>query len=702
MKIDLHCHTRKIKDGDPVEREISPEEFNKKMIENEIKIVAITNHNCFDIEQYKKIKELSKNNFKVWPGIEWDINENGNKGHAIVICNPKNYIKFSNLVLKIINGANPNNFVMSLNELYSNFKDMNVIFAFHYNKEPDLSLNNIRSFEEKIKEKHRVFYEPTSYRKLGILTNKGYRTIIGSDVRNWENYSTYELPNLKLDVESFEQFLLLAKKDYAVVETMLNKKNKVELQCSLPSGKKETIPIFDDVNVIFGAKGTGKSEILKQINIELSKMGKNISYYEADSTSEKFNNKLKVTQEERIENRMNIESCETEIERIKSWKDVSPTSLKDYIDYIETENVNTNKKNLKIVNITEYNIENDDSAEINDFFDILNDFRIKFEKYSKKYLKNEASTNFQNNIDQVINEIKKKRKEIYIDKYTNQLYNFTIEKMKELVDMKTGTKSKPTSTNFLKYAINKLKLYKDIVKIDKNFKKEEISVTKWLGKLDEKKEVFIECKYKILENKSVTSEFKDNITDLKKAFETFKNIKNNIFKEELYLEIENLKAQENITTLMQFVGISKNCIIKKDDGQFEKYTPSKGEETMLILQERLNEKKDVYILDEPEKSLGNSYINDVIVPIINNLANMKKTIVIATHNANIAVRTLPYTSVYKEYNGNYLTYIGNPFTDKLINIKDTNDTKSWKEMSLKCLEGGDIAFDERGEIYGRI
>ena len=177
MKIDLHCHTRRIKDGDSIEREISPEEFNRKMIENEIKIVAITNHNCFDIEQYKKIKELSKNNFKVWPGIEWDINENGNKGHAIVICNPKNYIKFSNLVLKIINGADPNNFVMSLNELYSNFKDMNVIFAFHYNKEPDLSLNNIKSFEEKIKEKHRVFYEPTSYRKLGILTNKGYRTI---------------------------------------------------------------------------------------------------------------------------------------------------------------------------------------------------------------------------------------------------------------------------------------------------------------------------------------------------------------------------------------------------------------------------------------------------------------------------------------------------------------------------------------------
>lgn len=693
MKIDLHCHTKKIKNGDLNEREISPKEFNQKMIENEIKIVAITNHNYFDIEQYKEIKLISKDNYKIWPGVELDINEKGNKGHVIVICNPKNYIKFNNLILKITNGFDSNHFTMTLDDLYQKFKDMNVIFAFHYNKEPDLSLNNIKNFENKINEKYRVFYEPTSYRKLGILTNNGYRTILGSDVRDWNNYANYKLPNLKLDVESFEQFLLLAKKDYAVVETMLNKKNKMKLQCTLPANKKELIPIFDDVNVIFGAKGTGKSEILKQINVELSKMGKNISYYEADSTSEKFNNKLKVTSEERTENKINIDDCEKEIERIKNWKDINPTSLKDYIDYIETENINANKKNLKIVNITEYNIENNDSIKINEFFNLIKDFKEDFKKYSEKYVKAELALSFNKIIDEVIKEVKERRKEIYIDKYSNQLYKFTIEKIKDLVDMKTGTKSKPISTNFLQYSINKLKLYKDIINIDKNLKKDEFTIKKWLGKLEEKKEVYIECRYKLLDNKSVTNEFKNNITDLKKAYETFMSIKENIFKNELYTEIENLKNQENITTLMQFVGISKKCVIKKSDGKYEKYTPSKGEETMLILQEKLNEKKDVYILDEPEKSLGNSYINDVIVPIINNLANMKKTMVIATHNANIAVRTLPYTSVYKEYNGEYLTYVGNPFTDKLININNELDIKSWKEMSLKCLEGGNIAFD---------
>ena len=75
---------------------------------------------------------------------------------------------------------------------------------------------------------------------------------------------------------------------------------------------------------------------------------------------------------------------------------------------------------------------------------------------------------------------------------------------------------------------------------------------------------------------------------------------------------------------------------------------------MLILDRALFEDKEVYILDEPERSLGNNFINDVVLPRINELAKLKKTIIIATHNANIAVRTLPFVSILKEYtNGEY-------------------------------------------------
>lgn len=76
--------------------------------------------------------------------------------------------------------------------------------------------------------------------------------------------------------------------------------------------------------------------------------------------------------------------------------------------------------------------------------------------------------------------------------------------------------------------------------------------------------------------------------------------------------------------------------------------------------------------------------------------------IVVTHNANIAVRTFPYTSVLKTYSdGVYETYVGNPFVNELISLSDSKHVLNWKTESLKILEGGEEAFEERGEIYGK-
>lgn len=132
----------------------------------------------------------------------------------------------------------------------------------------------------------------------------------------------------------------------------------------------------------------------------------------------------------------------------------------------------------------------------------------------------------------------------------------------------------------------------------------------------------------------------------------------------------------------------------------EEYTPSNGEKGILLLERTLSEDADAYFLDEPELGMGNSFIDTNIRPMISSLAKRHKTVVIATHNANIAVRTLPYVSILRTHqNGNYNTYIGNPFNDKLKNINDENDIKSWTTESLHTLEGGKEAFYERKSIY---
>lgn len=75
---------------------------------------------------------------------------------------------------------------------------------------------------------------------------------------------------------------------------------------------------------------------------------------------------------------------------------------------------------------------------------------------------------------------------------------------------------------------------------------------------------------------------------------------------------------------------------------------------------------------------------------------------ISTHDANIAVRTLPYSSVYRCHGtAGYSTYIGNPFTNNLVNLNDVADQLDWKNVSMRTLEGGEEAFGERGKIYGK-
>ena len=83
MKIDLHCHTKSIKSGDGEGRNVTVDVFKEKISNADIKIVAITNHNSFDIEQYNEFKEAVHDFCQVWPGIEIDVKGLNNKKYHV-------------------------------------------------------------------------------------------------------------------------------------------------------------------------------------------------------------------------------------------------------------------------------------------------------------------------------------------------------------------------------------------------------------------------------------------------------------------------------------------------------------------------------------------------------------------------------------------------------------------------------------------
>jgi len=161
-------------------------------------------------------------------------------------------------------------------------------------------------------------------------------------------------------------------------------------------------------------------------------------------------------------------------------------------------------------------------------------------------------------------------------------------------------------------------------------------------------------------------------------------------------ELNQIEDVEDIKTVYELLLFKRYFAL---DGM--RYSPSSGEASMVMLQKELGTDKEVYILDEPERSLGNEYISDVIVPLIKERARTGKKLFISTHDANIAVRTLPYRSIYRCHGeGGYSTYVGNPFSNNLVNPGDAHDQLDWKKVSMRTLEGGEKAFGERGKIYG--
>lgn len=702
MLIDLHCHTKKIKKGDAQTRNVDVPTFYEKIQKANVEIVAITNHNHFDYGQYKKLKDSVQEFCMVWPGIELDIDGKQNRGHLIVIANPDNAEKFSEVVNDMINSQNPDKCLYKLREVYEKLDQCDVIYIPHFHKEPKICEEDIKELNNLLSDKTRLFKETSDYRSLGVFANYDYSVIIGSDVQNWSKYEESNFANLRLSVTSFKQFCLLAKKDKVIIDTLLNKKNSSLFRVSPHKNVNFELRIYQDINVIFGQKGTGKSEILKSMKSSYDEKGVACQSYTGSTKEDDFSKFLKTTDMVRNVSVVNADPCMKEISYLKEWEDISPTLIKNYFDWYNTKDNNRNKKRMKITDAVSLSIpDNKKLNKIKHDYDTVSDKIAKLisEIDIKSYLSDAEVSMLKKLLCKLSNKIYINLIDEWKKIQATKLVNFSLKKIKSSADKCSNTVSKPSETGFEKFVLNRIELKENLESILYNMNDKENNEYVLIGELDEKGEIYIQKKYRMLTTKSKTNEFGKGITKLKEIRKKLHNLRDQYHCDDLIKsvkEFNQLIIDEGIETIDCFLGLSKSIVA--NDG--EEYNPSNGERGILLLQKLLKEESDVYILDEPELGMGNSYINNTILPQIVDLAKQHKTVIIATHNANIAVRTLPYMSIYRTHqNGEYNTYIGNPFNDELVNIDDISDYKNWTEESMHTLEGGKTAFYERKDIY---
>ena len=711
MKIDIHVHTKKVKSGDAPTRHVEVDDFQQIMRSTDVKILAITNHNHFDSDQYRVLRDSVTGHTEVWPGIELDIMENGKRSHLLVIVNPAKVEEFGEITKKLLEGTNADTFTISLQETVNLFDKLDCIYIAHYlAKKPNLGDAEINHLLTLVANPKRILKEATNSISAGIYISHGHNSIYGSDVHDWSQYhedSKY-LPELRLPVSSFEQFCLLLEKDEATINTLLNKKVK-ESVVIVPFTVADMVKldIYNDINILFGSKGTGKTDILDSLSRYFNEKGHNTAVYKSNDIhlSDEFDIKghdFHITASD-----LGFDNCTEEINSLKSAVDHDVTSLSKYKQHFSFTETNRISQKLKIKNITK-----EDEGQPGRQLVIVKHIVEKFKEFTvyvrdnqnlDKLIDEALLNELQDVLGRILTGLKEESEESLVNLQSVKMLNSIIDVFINEIAKKTGTPQKPTKTGFAEYASNRIKLEVQVKKIIANINHQITPAKELAGSLGVKGNLYCVTNL-IIQSGSFTDGAYTTVKDVNKTpqksfAKNLQIIVNHLYENSLFEKITELNSIEGIETINSVEDLL--LFYRHFTLNDNPYHPSSGESSMILLHKELLDDKEIYLIDEPEKSLGNDYINDVIVPILKEKAALGKKVIIATHDANIAVRTLPYNSIYRLHDQNqYYTMTGNPFSNTLRCIYGSREDLDWKEISMKTLEGGKEAFGERGKIYG--
>lgn len=709
-KIDLHLHTQKCKKGDGASRVIEVEKFIEKIQENNVGLCAITNHNKFDINEYKSILNKSIN-FIIFPGIELDVKFDKDKiRHIILVCSPDYVDNFKDIFSKDDN-RDYDDYKLEYKDLILNIKkfstDKILIIPHFLDKDKDRSI----SIEEKnlLKEDltgYTVILEP-KLKTMGIINAHNEISLIGSDVKDWGKYSedAKRLPEMKFTIDSFGKFYELASSPNVFIKSVLNSCEKMEIDLDY-NGK---LDIYKDINVIFGGKGAGKTVLMKNhILPKLNESGKKIFIHEGKDYQKVYDEILKNNEDEVEIDSILKECIINDLDYVLNYKEsIYSNFIGKYLDYYKNQNVSKNAKKIKKTECL-YN---------KNISQTIQDVSIKYREYIGYINKvNNINAEYRNDQNEhkenLFNELHELKQEIYYDTIEKSKAIFSvsktgiiIENIKETMDKKTGKKSKPNNIGFSKMVSERRSIFEKIKNINKCLENIKLSKKIKIGELPDKGKIYSKIEVKVMDKNEKYvkgSPFDKNKISSNRSF--IKKIANFSIKD--LLEMNKLfsidELQKNGTEYFSDC-VKKSCMIIRENDSI--YEPSEGEKSILSISGSIeNLSFDCYLFDEIERGLGNKYISEYIIPKLKYLRDIGKTVVLSTHNANIAINTLPTQTIYCNYVGNStaeIYFAGNMYANELVSIKNTGNIISWENEAIKHLEGSERMFSIRRNIWNQ-
>lgn len=304
LRADFHLHTDADNeftyDGDS---EFYISNYVNKLNQENIGIAAITNHNKFDFNEYKKLsKTAKKKEIYVLPGVELSVNDGANGIHCLVIFNPIEWLEngtdyINQFITQTFagkhnyeneNGRSNDNLIETIRKLNAFEKDYFIIMAHieqrsgFYN---ELDGGRIRELSDNpLFRKAVLGFQKVRTRdvidKINLwLDNNLPAFIEGSDAKTIEGVGKGNCVNditqktyLKIGAFNFEAIkYALLDKQFRQDQEITNPINGYIKSISFKGGKLDgsTLHLNHSMNNLIGIRGSGKSSILEAIRYAL-------------------------------------------------------------------------------------------------------------------------------------------------------------------------------------------------------------------------------------------------------------------------------------------------------------------------------------------------------------------------------------------------------------------------------------------------
>ena len=667
--VDLHIHT--VKSISDSQFTFSMESLIKYVDSMKLDIIGITNHNLFDIEQFNHI--CDRLDVKVLPGIE--INFEG--GHLLLLSENEELEDFSKKCKKVEEKIGSPSDNIDKNELVEIFGDLEKYLLIPHNpKKPKVPMQIIKEMNN-----HIDAIEVSSIKDFlrEYNTNNDFVPVWFSDIRISNNLDIKKRGRIYLDIDNNSlKSIKLAFSDRNKVKLTIDESN------SLFPINNESFQVSTGLNVLLGARSSGKSYFLNKVE----STNENVKYIRQFSLLDKQNldnkefdvrlsNENSVQAEKMFIDFKNLieEISSIDFKRIKKNVDDYVESLLKFANEEERRDV-FSKSKLYTQNL--YPIK-----EINSIDQLINSIEnLIINKEYKKIIESHLNII---DLKNLVIELSKLAKSICRENIVRQKANEIIEDVKPNLEIKTVS-NKIIDVDLKEYlsSQSKIEKFNDICELVK--KERTIELDK-IGKF----------------TLIMKTGFYKNVSEIKKhtnrqiaLFDIFKSSYKDGYK---YLQNLSEANIPKVDYWKYYVNVKFDIV-----NEF-KLSASGGERTEYNLLNEIESANnyDILLIDEPESSFDNRFLNEEVNTLIKDISK-KIPVILATHNNAMGLSINPDYILYtkrESSNGDieFKIYSGNVASKKLTCFENEDDTVETYEILMDSLEAGEDAYKEREKTY---